>query len=559
MNRQTMAVNVVPGVPGGIAIMAKVSVAKVDEIQEGRTLRVDASGRPILLSRIKGHISAIEAICSHAGGRLEDGEIENGCVVCPIHEAVFDLTTGKVSPEIDWATDLETFPVTVVDGRVLVEVLSHEPSGVVADGSVATPVAANSSDACPFSGASLGIDFDPMTPEQRECPFPLYAHAREVMPVFYSERFDLWVVTRYADIVSILKDPVRFSSGQSLAVDTGIAPEVQAVLDTGYPATPTMVTADPPIHTRFRQLVGKAFTSRQVEVMEPRMRAIAHRLVDGFYRRGRADIVRDYAYPFPMEVIAEILGVPASEMPSFKRWSDDMSARFGPLPLDRQIECAKSEVEFQHYFAAGLEERKGKPRQDLLTELLNARVKGEEPLSMPEMLSILKQLLIGGNETTTNLIGSMMLLLINNRDQLDAVLKDRSLEQNAVEEALRLDAPVQGLFRTASEDVELGGVGIPKGAHLEILYASGNRDEARFSDAERFDVSRHDSSNHMAFGFGIHFCIGAPLARYEGRVALDVLLDRLPNLRLAPGQELEHHPHFFLRGLKSLELEWDVR
>jgi cytochrome P450 len=319
-----------------------------------------------------------------------------------------------------------------------------------------------------------------------------------------------------------------------------------------------MVTADPPVHTRFRELVGKAFTSRRVSVMEPRMREIAHKLVDGFYPDGRADIVRQFAYPFPMEVIAEILGVPASDMARFKQWSDDMSARFGPLSLERNIECAKSEVEFQHYFAAMVEERRRKPCGDMLSELIAARVKGEAPLALPEMLSILKQLLIGGNETSTNLIGSMMLLLMNNPGQLHAVLADRSLEQNAVEEALRLDSPVQGLFRSATEEVEVGGVRIPKGGHLELLYASGNRDDARFVDAARFDVHRRDSSNHMAFGFGIHFCIGAPLARYEGRVALEVLLDRLPNLRAAFGQHLEHHPHFFLRGLKRLDLEWDV-
>ena len=366
-----------------------------------------------------------------------------------------------------------------------------------------------------LSGAARGLDFDPMAPDQRECPFDLYARARQEMPIFFSERFDLWIVTRHQDIVAILKDSTRFSSAQSLSVDSAVPPEVQAVLDGGYPATPTMVTADPPVHTRYRELVSKAFTSRRVAVMEPRMREIAHKLVDGFYNAGRADIVHEYAYPLPMEIIAEILGVPATDMQKFKRWSDDMSARFGPLSLDRHVECARSEVEFQHYFAEQLEERRRAPRDDILTELLNARVKGEAPLDMPEMLSILKQLLIGGNETSTNLIGSMMLLLLNNPVQLAAVTRDRSLEQNAVEEALRLDSPVQGLFRTATQEVEIGGVRIPKGAHLEVLYASGNRDEARFRDAARFDVHRKDASSHVAFGFGIHFCIGAPLARYE--------------------------------------------
>jgi len=151
-----------------------------------------------------------------------------------------------------------------------------------------------------------------------------------------------------------------------------------------------------------------------------------------------------------------------------------------------------------------------------------------------------------------------VLLLMKNSAQLAAVMDDRRLVQNAVEEALRLDSPVQGLFRTATQEVEIGGVEIPPGAHLELLYASGNRDDARFHNPNAFDVNRKDSSNHMAFGFGIHFCIGAPLARAEGRIALEVLLDRLPGMRLVPGQDFEHHSHFFLRGLKHLDLQWDV-
>jgi cytochrome P450/nitrite reductase/ring-hydroxylating ferredoxin subunit len=533
-------------------MMAKVRVARVTEVAEGGTLRVDAAGRPLLLSRFDGQFFAIDAICSHAGGRLEDGDFENRCVRCPIHSAVFDLTTGKVRPETNWASDLETLLVTAEGESLFVEIEDQPEDSTRAQGAVRS-----ASTTCPFSGAEAGIDFDPMSTEQRECPFDIYRKAREELPVFYSERFELWVVTRYDDVVRVLKDPATFSSAESLSVDVAVAPEVQAVLDKGFPPTPTMVTADPPVHTRFRELVGKAFTSRRVAQLEPRMRDIANRLVDAFVQRGSADIVRQFAYPFPMEVIAEILGVPVSDMDRFKRWSDEMSARFGPLPLDRQIECARSEVEFQHYFAARLEERRRRPQPDFLTDLLNARVHGERPLDMPELLSILKQLLIGGNETSTNLIGSAMLLLMTNQDQLEAVLDDRIKIANVVEETLRLDSPVQGLFRTTTREVELAGVRLPKGAHLELLYASANRDERRFHDADRFDVRRSDSSNHMAFGFGIHFCIGAQLARYEGRVALETLLVRLLNPRLAREQLLEHHPHFFLRGLKHLELEWD--
>jgi cytochrome P450/nitrite reductase/ring-hydroxylating ferredoxin subunit len=532
--------------------MTKIRVASVNELEEGRVLRVDPGGRPLLLSQFDGRFYAIEAICSHAGGRLEDGEIVNRCVICPIHGAIFSLATGKVAPETNWASNLEAFAVEVIGIELFVE-LPEIPANK-ASGPEDVPAAATGAR---LPDVAARIHFDPMAPEQRECPFDLYARARRETPICYSERFDLWLVTRYQDIVAILKDPARFSSAQSLAVDDAAPPEVQAVLDNGFPATPTMVTADPPTHTRFRELVGKAFTSRRILQIEPRMREIAHRLIDGFFNNGHVDLVRHFAYPLPMQIIAEILGVPAEHMEWFKRWSDDMTARFGPLPLERQIECAQSEVEFQHYFAERLEERRRDARNDFLTDLLNARIKGEAPLNMAEMLSILKQLLIGGNETSTNLISSMVVLLMNNPAQFQAVTNDRRLVQNVVEEALRLESPVQGLFRTTTEDVEIGGVRLPKGAHLELLYASGNRDDARFINPDAFDVRRNDSSNHMAFGFGIHFCIGAPLARSEGRIALEALLERLPGMHLAPGQNFEHHPHFFLRGLKHLELQWD--
>jgi nitrite reductase/ring-hydroxylating ferredoxin subunit len=254
--------------------MAKVQVraANVNAVPEGRVLRVDLERRPILLSRCGEHFAAIDAICSHAGGGLEDGEIDEACMICPIHGAWFDLATGKASAETDWAEDLETFCV-VVDGEHLV--VEMTPRAAVCP--VNPPADAVADRGCPWSGAAKGIDFDPMMPEQCEVPYGLYTHARREMPIFYSERFDLWIVTCYHDIVTILKDVARFSSAQSLALDSNIAPEVQAVLDTGYPATPTMVTADPPVHTRFRELVGKAFTSRRVAEIEPRMYEIAHK------------------------------------------------------------------------------------------------------------------------------------------------------------------------------------------------------------------------------------------------------------------------------------------
>jgi len=281
--------------------------------------------------------------------------------------------------------------------------------------------------------------------------------------------------------------------------------------------------------------------------------------VNGFVGAGRADLVWQFAYPLPMRVIAEILGVPPADMETFKRWSDDAVARLSVnLPLERQIRCARSLVEFQHYFAAQIEERRARPRDDMLTDLVNARIEGHAPLSVPEMLSLLQQLLVAGNETTTNLIGSMMALVLRQPEILQAVRENPNLATGVVEEALRLESPVQGLFRTTTQEVELGGIRLPKGAHLQLLYASGNRDPAQFACPERLDIHRANAATHLAFGGGIHFCIGAPLARLEGRVALQTLIQRLPNLRLEPGQPLTRVPHFFLRGFEHLYVSWDV-
>ena len=222
----------------------------------------------------------------------------------------------------------------------------------------------------------------------------------------------------------------------------------------------------------------------------------------------------------------------------------------------RQLECAHSFIEFQRYFEARLEERKSAPRDDLTTDLLNARLEGTKPLDVAEMLSIIHQLLVAGNETTTNLIASAMMLLVRNPDQMRLVIEDPSLIPNMIEEALRLESPVQGLFRVAKVATEIGGVKIPEGARLVVMYASGNRDEAEFPDPDRFDVRRANARTHLAFGQGEHFCIGAALARLEARVAFETLLSRVPGIRLATGKnDFAHTPSFILRGLKELNLE----
>jgi cytochrome P450 len=400
--------------------------------------------------------------------------------------------------------------------------------------------------------------YNPLAPEYLADPYPFFAHAHRETPVFFSERFNLWVVTRYEDIWTALRDPGTFSSAISTTVGTQVSPEVEAVLAEGWGEIPTLVTSDPPAHTRFRSLINKAFTPRRVIEREARIREIATQLVDGFEAEGTTDLIRRYTYPLPMTVIAEILGVPHRDLDRFKRWSDDIVARLSAeLPAGRQVACARSLVEFQHYFSERLDERSGAPRDDMLTDLLNARVEGAAPLTRGEQLSILQQLLVAGNETTTNLIANLVVLLLERPAAWQAIREQPARATAAIEEALRMESPVQGLFRSTTRATQLGGVTLPAGAHLQLLYGAGNRDAAEFPEPERFDLERANASSHLAFGGGVHFCLGASLARLESRIALEVLTARLPTLALAPGRTLERVPHFFLRGFEHLWVTWE--
>ena len=401
-------------------------------------------------------------------------------------------------------------------------------------------------------------EYNPLSPAALADPYPLYARAHRESPVFFSPRFNLWIVTRYEDIWVALRDPATFSSALSTTVGTTVPPEVEAVLAEGWGEISTLVTSDPPAHTRFRSLINKAFTPRRVAERTGRIQEIANELVGGFEAEGRIDLLLRFAHPLPMTVIAEILGVPHRDLDRFKRWSDDAVERLSAeLPIERQIRCARSIVEFQHYFSERLDEREREPRDDMLTDLLNARIEGTAPLSRGEQLSILQQILVAGNETTTNLIANMVVLLLERPEAWRAVCAEPDRAGAAVEEALRMESPVQGLFRSTTREVELGGVRIPAGAHLQLLYAAGNRDTAEFPEPAQFDLERANASSHLAFSGGAHFCLGASLARLEGRIALQTLIARLPGLALEPGKELIRAPHFFLRGFEHLWVRWE--
>lgn len=408
--------------------------------------------------------------------------------------------------------------------------------------------------------------FDPFDPRIQQEPQPYYARMRADAPVFRADN-GMFILSRHADCVDALRSPDVFSNAfGGPGTPAGLAGakgdrELAAILAEGYPPVATLLVADPPAHTRYRKLVGRAFTPRRVQSLIPEIERICDELIDGFVGDGHVEIVSQFAVPLPVRLIAHALGVSADRQDDFKRWSDDSVAAIGAvLTRERRLEAARGVVEFQQFFATEFEERREHPRDDILSDLVHARIEDPEigedttPLSMAEMLSILQQLLVAGNETTTKLITETCRMLIDNPEAADRVRNDRSLVPDVVEEALRLATPTQGMFRRVTRDVVIGGVTIPEGAMCVLMYASANRDEAEFADGDDFRPGRPNVKEHLAFGKGIHYCLGASFARAEATVAIDRILTRLPELRYLPGNDFEYEPSFILRGLKRLHV-----
>ncbi|MFM8857640.1 MAG: cytochrome P450, partial [Actinomycetota bacterium] len=326
----------------------------------------------------------------------------------------------------------------------------------------------------------------------------------------------------------------------------------------------TMLTADQPEHTRYRRLVSRAFHPKVIAEMEPTIRSITTRLIDSWIDTGRIEFVKDFAVPLPVEVIARALNVPDSRLADFKRWSDDSIAGIGTnISIDERIRAEHGVNEFQHYFAEQLEDRRAHPRDDILTNLLNARVEDDDPdvddkrqLDVPEMLSIIQQLLVAGNETTTKMLTEMIRLLVENPSEWTKLKTDPTRVERVVEETLRLSTPTQGMWRIVTCDTELGGVPLHKGDRIVIVFSSANRDESLYREPDEFDPDRENLRDHLAFGKGIHFCLGANLSRLEGKVALEELSRRLDTISLPDSNTFDYYPSFMLRGLTKLDLDF---
>jgi len=395
------------------------------------------------------------------------------------------------------------------------------------------------------SAAMGGIQFNPMDPAFVADPYPTYHRLRAEDPVHHSP-LGFWVLTRYDDVIAALRDP-------RLAKEA-IAAFVAARFGAPVPALGvSMLDRDPPDHTRLRSLVSKAFTPRVVEGLRPRVQQIVDGLLDRVHGAGAMDLVEEFAYPIPVIVICEMLGVPVGDHERFKGWSLDIARGLDSvlLPPDSDVprRSIASRNALAEYFRELIARRRAAPRPDMLSSLIAAEEAGDK-LSESELLATCILLLIAGHETTVNLIGNGTLALLRHPDQLRRLRDDPGLIGSAVEELLRFDGPVQRTARIPSEDVVVGGQRIPKGEMVMPFIGAADRDPAQFREPDRLDLGRTDN-RHIAFGWGIHFCLGAPLARLEGQIAINTLVRRLPKLALAT-ETPEFRQSLTLRGLRSL-------
>jgi cytochrome P450 len=405
----------------------------------------------------------------------------------------------------------------------------------------------------PATEATLSTRFDPLSPEQRDDPFAILAAARREQPVFYAPGLDLWVVTRHDDVLAVLKDHQTFSSSGALK-SAPLPDAVAAVLAEGYADMPYIIEIDPPLHDRIRGLATKAFTPRRIASLEPAIRRIVDELLSRFAPEGEADVIGAFAWPLPLRVLGEFLGLPRDDLAQLHEWGNDWLLVQQAGPLEKRIAHAKGTVALQHYFLAAVRKRASAPTDDLIGALVAARSQLDPPLSDVEIAGLPLDLMVAGHVTVTRAIGSALNVLFA-CPHLRAPLLDPARAPQIIEEILRLESPAQGLFRSATRDVELSGITIPAGARVMVHFASANRDECVFAEAASLRPDRDDLVRHVAFGKGIHFCIGAPLARLELGIALPALLKRLPNLR-ASGRPHRREPVFFARGFSELHVAW---
>ncbi|MEX1255863.1 MAG: cytochrome P450 [Dehalococcoidia bacterium] len=396
-----------------------------------------------------------------------------------------------------------------------------------------------------------GATYTPFGPEYWSNPYPMYRSLQDGDRVHRSLLAKAWVLTRHEDVTGVLRDGRFLTDLRKLyrhthATDQSVADHT---LDEQAELPPTMLSLDPPDHTRLRALVGRAFSPRAVEALRPRIREIVKQCLDDVRPAGEMDVIQDLAVPLSVTVIAELLGVPPEDRERFKHWSDEMLLAIGyqtPNELSRSDTAAR---QLATYFRQVVEERRQQPRDDLISALLVAEEAGDS-LSMDEVLATCHLLLNAGHAMTTNFIGTGLLALLQHPDQIELLRREPDLIGSATEELLRYDGPAQATSRFVLEDVQIGGQTIRAGEQVMLLLGAANRDSARFTNPDSLDVTRRDN-HHLAFGYGVHHCLGAPLARVEAQIAFGAVIERFPKLRLGT-ERLDWDELMLVRSLRAL-------
>jgi cytochrome P450 len=391
-----------------------------------------------------------------------------------------------------------------------------------------------------------------LDPEVLAHPYPLYHRLRTEDPVHWDPFLHAWVVTRYADVIRVLHE---FSANRTPTPEQLTRMGLSALNPIAQVMVKQMLFMDAPLHTRLRSLASQAFTPHRVELLREHIQEITDHLIDAVLPAGRMDVIAELAEPLPCIVTAEMLGVPMEDQAQLKAWSQDFAEMLGNFQHnpERAPRILKSVDEMTRYFRAAMSEQRGRPRQGLVSALMNAKIDGDR-LSEDEVIANCIVTMVGGQETTTNLIGNGVFSLLRNPDEHQRLQGDPSLIPSAVEELLRYESPSQHTARLAPEDLELGGKHIRKHQAVIAVMGAANRDPQRFPEPDRLDLARRDN-RHVAFGWGAHFCFGAALARIEGQVAFETMRRRLPGLALEPGP-LVWRTNLGLRGLTALRVSF---
>lgn len=389
-----------------------------------------------------------------------------------------------------------------------------------------------------------------LDPEVLANPYPLYHQLRSEDPVHWDPFLHAWVVTRYTDVIAVFQ---KFSANRTPTPEQLSALGLAALTPLAQVMVRQMLFLDPPAHGRVRGLASKAFTPRRVEVLHSHIQDITDSLLATVQDKGSMDVIADLAYPLPAIVTAEMLGVPTTDWRQLTAWSADFAQVLGNFQHnpERAPRVIRSLEEMTAYFRSAIREQRAHPRDGLISAFLNAEIDGDR-FSEEEVVANTIVTMVGGQETTTNLIGNGILTLLRHRDQLERLQQDLSLVPSAVEELLRYESPSQHTARLAPDDVELGGKKIRKRQAVIAVMGAANRDPERFPDPDRLDINRQDN-RHVAFAWASHFCFGAPLARIEGKIAFETILRRMPNLRLEPGP-ITWRENLGLRGLTALKV-----